>query len=54
MGGYYQRLCDFLRYSADEGFIRPLCLATLLYDDSAERLLDAFDSYRPHNLNRWD
>ncbi|AKM48023.1 Nucleotide monophosphate nucleosidase PpnN/YdgH,Lonely Guy (LOG) family [Edwardsiella anguillarum] len=54
VAGYYQRLCDFLRYSADEGFIRAPYLATLLRDDSAGRLLDAFDAYRPHNLSRWD
>lgn len=54
VGHYYQRLRDFLRHSASEGFIRQPYLATLLQDDDAERLLAAFDTHQPHNLSRWD
>ncbi|WP_068871359.1 TIGR00730 family Rossman fold protein [Edwardsiella tarda] len=54
VGDYYRRLRDFLRYSADEGFIRPPYLATLQHDDDPASLLRAFDDYQPHHLSRWE
>jgi len=38
--GYFDRLLDFLRHAADEGFIRPQHRELLLVDDDPGRLLD--------------
>ncbi|MBW7983243.1 LOG family protein [Enterobacillus tribolii] len=50
---YYQKLVDFLRFSAEQGFVRQVYVDTLVTLQDPEALLAHFDTYRPHNLDRW-
>jgi uncharacterized protein (TIGR00730 family) len=46
LGGYYDRLLDFLRYAASEGFIRPQHADLLIVESSASRLLERLRLYQ--------
>jgi predicted Rossmann-fold nucleotide-binding protein len=41
--GYYDRLLDFLRHAASEGFIRPEHWDLIIVEHSAELLLDRLE-----------
>lgn len=51
--GYYQKLIEFLRYSAQQGFVRQQYVDTLVCLEDPAVILKEFDHYQPHNLNRW-
>lgn len=53
VNGYYQKLIDFLRYSAEQGFVRRAYVDTLVTQQDPLELLAYFDAYQHHNLNRW-
>lgn len=41
--GYFDRILDFLRHAAQEGFIRPEHWDLLIVEHTAERLLDRLE-----------
>lgn len=53
VNGYYAKLIEFLRFSAEQGFVRQQYIDTLMCLQDPLALLDQFDRYQPHNLNRW-
>lgn len=53
VNNYYQKLIDFLSHSASEGFVRQVYVDTLVTLNDPVALLDYFDGYQPHNLDRW-
>ncbi|MDR0805800.1 MAG: TIGR00730 family Rossman fold protein [Enterobacteriaceae bacterium] len=50
---FYSPMNTFLQHVVDEGFVRQSYFNTLLVSDNAQDLLEKFDQYQPHNLDRW-
>lgn len=53
VGGYFDRLLEFLDHMQDEEFLRPVNRAMLLADTSAAGLLGQFETYSPPNREKW-
>lgn len=51
--GFYDALIAFLDGVVDEGFLSPEHRRTLLVDDDAVELLDAFAAYEPPRGGKW-
>jgi uncharacterized protein (TIGR00730 family) len=50
---FYQPMKTFLQHIVDEGFVRQSYLDTLIFSQEPAEILERFDSYQPHNLDRW-
>jgi len=46
--GFYDRLIDFYRHMASEGFVRPAHRGILIARESVSELLEAMEHYEPH------
>lgn len=53
IGGYYDRLINFLDYAVEESFVKPVNRSLLLIRDKAEDLLDTFEQYRSPVVEKW-
>lgn len=51
--GYYQKLLEFLSYSARYGFIKQEYIDELIIEQEPTLLMKRFDSYKPDNKIRW-
>lgn len=53
VGGYYDRLVDFLDHAAHEAFVRPEHRSMLIVETDPEALLTRFVHYQPPALPKW-
>jgi uncharacterized protein (TIGR00730 family) len=53
VGGYFDDLYRFLEGAVTEGFVRDVHRPMIMLDDSAERLLDHFATYRAPRVRKW-
>jgi uncharacterized protein (TIGR00730 family) len=53
VGGYYDRLAEFLDHMVVEGFVRREHRSMLMVDTDAGRLLDRFATYEPPVVKKW-
>jgi len=53
VGGYYDRLAEFLDHMVVEGFVRREHRSMLMVDTDAGRLLDRFVTYQPPVVKKW-
>ena len=53
VAGFYDRLIDFLAHMQGQSFLKPQHLASLLVEDSVERLLDRFGQFKYRPLGKW-
>ena len=53
VGGYFDDLYRFLEGAVAEGFVRDVHRPMIMLDDSAERLLDCFATYRAPHVRKW-
>jgi len=53
VGGYYQRLVQFLEHAVAERFLKPAHAAMLMVERDAATLLDRFQEYRAPALEKW-
>ena len=52
VGGYFDKLIEFLAYTAKQRFIKEEHLSMVLVDDDVESLLDRCESYKPPHLDK--
>lgn len=53
VNGFYEPMKAFLQHIVDEGFVRQSYLDTLIISKDPTDILNQFDNYMPHNLDRW-
>lgn len=53
VNSFYTPMQTFLQHVVNEGFVRQSYLDTLIVSKEPHQLLAQFDSYQPHNLDRW-
>ena len=53
IAGYFDPLLALLDRAVDEGFLKQEDRGMLLVENSAARLLDAFDAYKPPAVEKW-
>ncbi|MFZ6657684.1 TIGR00730 family Rossman fold protein [Undibacterium sp. TJN19] len=53
IGGFYQKLHDFLLHTVEQGFLRSQHLDLLYIDKDAASLLHKFASYHPQHVKKW-
>lgn len=54
IGGYYQKLFDFLNYGTQCGFINKGYVADLIIEQEPALLMKRFNDYKPNDKNRWN
>jgi uncharacterized protein (TIGR00730 family) len=54
VGGYYDRLIDFLDLAVEQGFVHALHREMVLVAEDAEALLRQFEDYAPARLKKTD
>jgi uncharacterized protein (TIGR00730 family) len=55
VGGYYQRLVQFLDYAVDEDFLKPKHRALLIIEAEPQELLDHFEAFiKTHAARRFE
>jgi hypothetical protein len=45
VGGYFQRLLEFLDHAVDEDFLKPKHRSLLIVEEEPRRLLDRFEEF---------
>src|SRR6266404_5955927 len=53
VGGYYERLLEFLDYATSERFLKPVHRSIILVAADARTLLSDFEKYRAPNVPKW-
>jgi len=53
VGGYFDLFLKFVDHSVAQGFVRAEHRDLILVERAPEALLDAFESYKPVNLDKW-
>ncbi|HSG59173.1 MAG TPA: TIGR00730 family Rossman fold protein [Woeseiaceae bacterium] len=53
VGGYFDRLLEFLDHTEQEGFLRPQNRAMLLSDDTSAGLIQQFERYTAPRVDKW-
>ena len=53
VGGYYERLLEFLDHAMSELFLKPAHRSTILVAADARTLLSDFEKYRAPNVPKW-
>lgn len=53
VGGYFDLFLKFVDHSVAQGFVRAEHRDLVLVERAPEALLDAFESYKPVNLDKW-
>lgn len=53
VGGYYDRLADFLDHASAEDFVRPVHRDMLIVESDPEILLARFAAYQPPAVPKW-
>ena len=51
--GYYDPLLNLFDYATAENFVHPDHRKLVLVEDRIDDLLDAMDTYRPSNIDKW-
>ncbi|RYE13330.1 MAG: TIGR00730 family Rossman fold protein, partial [Rickettsiales bacterium] len=51
--GYYDKLIDFLKHTAEEKFVHQDHISGLIIDRSSEILLKKFREFKPIQANKW-
>ncbi|WP_186757373.1 LOG family protein [Echinicola salinicaeni] len=52
--GYYDRLIDFLQFSAEEGFLKKEQMDLLIISDDPTEILDNMTAYKPKFIPKWE
>ncbi|UCS94465.1 TIGR00730 family Rossman fold protein [Echinicola marina] len=52
--GYYDRLINFLDFSAKEGFLKQEQMDLLIISDDPEEILDKMAAYKPKFIPKWE
>ena len=53
VAGYYRPLVGFFDQAVAQGFVRPEHRSLVLVGDDPDALLDAFDAWKPPEIERW-
>jgi len=53
IGGYFDRLLEFLDHSVDERFVRPEHRDLLIVESTVAALLHKLKTYQPQGLEKW-
>lgn len=53
VGGYYDRLVEFLDHASAEEFVRPVHRGMLIVESDPELLLERFSAYQPPAQPKW-
>lgn len=53
VGGYYDRLVEFLDHASTEEFVRPVHRGMLIVESDPEVLLERFSAYQPPAQPKW-
>lgn len=53
VGGYFDRLLEFLDHTEHEGFLRPQNRSMLLCDDTPAGLIQQFERYTAPHVDKW-
>jgi uncharacterized protein (TIGR00730 family) len=53
VGGYYERLLEFLDYATSERFLNPVHRSSILVAADARTLLSDFEKYRAPSVSKW-
>jgi uncharacterized protein (TIGR00730 family) len=53
VGGYYERLLEFLDYATSERFLKPVHRSIILVAADARTLLSDFEKYRAPSVPKW-
>jgi len=54
VGGYYDRLLDFLTFAVEEGFLKQAQLDLVIVSDDPVEMLDCMESFQPAYIEKWE
>ena len=53
VNGYYDKLIDWMRHAASEGFVRTEHINNLIISDNPQEILDRIETFQPVEVHKW-